>query len=532
MASRRRKPPDSFDPEELFRTLAEGITSHAVKPNLLAYEPHSKQEIFHSSTDHNRMYVGGNRSGKTYSAVAEDLFWLRKEHPFRRLELPEGKIRGRLVAVDFDRGVDQIILPVLKSLIYPSMLRNGSWEDSYHASKHLLTLANGSTLEFMSYEQDVEKFAGTSRHFIHYDEEPPRAIYNECQARLVDTNGSSWISMTPVEGATWLFDEIYEPANEAPDKEVVIEGNFEIAPVFRTPSKNITVIEVGMNENPHLKAEARERFLATLDEDERAARSKGTFVTMGGKVFKNFAVQTHVTDAHIDPAQLQADGWQIYTSVDHGWNAPTAWYWHAVAPEHMGGQVITFSEHYKSEMIIEDHAKEVLLREQAWGLNQEEIIRTGDPAMHQHNGVTGTTVIQEYAKSGVYIYTDSVPKDRHIGIARMQSYFKIRPNGKPLWQISDACPELIKELRKLRWKTYTSKKMQMENNPQEQIHKKDDHGFDSCKYFATFLSELAPEVENNYDFGLPKDRSRLSYDEALLQQAESEGIKWEVVESF
>ena len=191
-------------------------------------------------------------------------------------------------------------------------------------------------------------------------------------------------------------------------------------------------------------------------------------------------------------------------------------------------------------MTIPEHSRIVSLKEQEWGLNREEIIRTGDPAMHQHSGITGTTIIQEYAKQGLYIYTDSVPTDRGIGIARMQMYFRIPGEGlSPAWTISDCCVNFIRELKKLRWKTYSSKKMQFDNNPQEQIHKKDDHAFDSAKYFATFLSELAPTgdrpaPERPGAFGQAGTAGgMLRYDEALTQQLENAGSsEWQVLESY
>jgi phage terminase large subunit-like protein len=151
-----------------------------------------------------RQLLGGNRAGKTVAGVCEDVMWLTGQHRFR--EVPPPPIRGRIIAVDFNQGVDKIILPELAKWIPPSLLINGSWEDSYSSRLRTLTLSNNSFVELMSYEMDLEKFAGTSRHFIHFDEEPNQAIFNENMARLVDTGGSWWMTMTPVNGMTWTYD--------------------------------------------------------------------------------------------------------------------------------------------------------------------------------------------------------------------------------------------------------------------------------------------------------------------------------------
>lgn len=454
-----RRKVDTFDLADMVRELQQGLKMQATRPNIFGYVPHSKQEKFHKSEAKKKLYIGGNRSGKTTGAVVEDIYWLRGDHPYRKV--PEGPIRGRVVAVDFLQGVQKIVLPEFARWIPPSLLKNGSWEDSYNKELRTLTLANGSFVEFMSYDQDTDKFAGTSRHFIHYDEEPPRHVFNECNARLVDTNGSYWISMTPVEGMTWVYDTIYLPGTEG--------------------DKSVFVIEADMLDNPHISPEAAESFLSGLDKDERNAREHGTFVQLGGKVFKQFSKETHV----IAPT-IPDKSWEWYISLDHGFNNPTAVLWHAVSPDN---QVITFAEHYASEMIIDEHARKIHSVNASFGRVPD--IWVSDPALAQRQGVTGISIAGEYADRGCYFAPGS--NDVQVGIARMSQYLRINPaTGRPRWLITENCVNLIRELGLLRWKTYSSKKLMFENNKHEQIHKKDDHAADSSRYFFTFLPDLTP----------------------------------------
>ena len=452
----------SYSTEELLQKLTSGIKKQAVKPNLYGYQPHEKQLLFHQSDAKGRLYIGGNRSGKTYSSVAEDCYWLTGTHPF--IDTPEPPIRGRVVTVDFVYGLEQIILPLFKSLLPPRYLKNGSWEESYSKSLRTLTLANGSTVEFMSYEQETEKFAGTSRHFIHFDEEPPLHIFNECNARLVDTDGNYWISMTPVEGLTWTFEKIYEKGKTDP---------------------NIYVVEADMLDNPHITPEAAERYLAGLDEDERKAREHGTYVQLGGLVYKTFKEETHVIEP-IDPKNIPHT-WLWYQSLDHGYNNPTACLWHAVSPEN---HIITFSELYEREWTIDQVAEAIKAREASWG--REPDYRVADPAIAQRSAHAGTSIQQEYAMRGLYYALAN--NNVEAGVTKVQSYLRINPEtGKPFRQITSNCANFITEMKRLRWKTFASKKMQYENNPTEKIHKKDDHACDSDRYFHTFLPDLAPE---------------------------------------
>lgn len=446
--------------EELAQKLTSGIKKQAVKPNLFGYQPHDKQFLFHKSSAKERLYIGGNRSGKTYSAVAEDCWWLTGTHPY--IDTPEPPIRGRVVTVDFTYGLEQIIIPLFKSLMPPKYLKNGSWDDSYSKQFRTLTLANGSTVEFMSYEQDTEKFAGTSRHFVHYDEEPPLHIFNECNARLVDTGGSWWISMTPVEGLTWTFEKIYEPGKS---------GKFV----------NKFVVEADMLDNPHITKEAAENYLSGLDDDERKAREHGTYVQLGGLVYKTFNEETHVIEPVLPPKE-----WLWYQSLDHGYNNPTACLWHAVSPDN---RIITFAEIYEREWTLDQIAEAIHAKELAFGKKAD--YRVADPAIAQRSAHSGTSIQTEYAMRGLYFALAN--NNVETGVAKVQTYLRIDPKtGKPFRQITENCVNFINEMKRLRWKTYTSKKMQFEHNPQEQIHKKDDHACDSDRYFHTFLPDLTP----------------------------------------
>lgn len=452
----------TFDIAELTRQLADGLKQHARKPNIHGYQPHTKQFYFHNIDKHGRLYIGGNRSGKSYAAVAEDVWWLTNTHPY--IDTPELPVRGRVVTVDFTYGLEQIILPLFKILLPKSELIDGSWEASYSKSLRTLTLANGSTVEFMSYEQDTEKFAGTSRHFVHYDEEPPLHIFNECNARLVDTNGYYWVSMTPVEGLTWTFEKIYEPGTEGKDK-------------------NIGVVEADMLDNPHITPEAAELYLSGLDEDERKAREHGTYVQLGGLVYKRFNLERHVVEPYIPPKD-----WRWYCSLDHGYNAPTAVLWHAVSPLNY---VVTFDEWYYNEKTLDEVAAAIKEKDIAHGKTPEYYV--ADPAIAQRSAHKGTSIQTEYAMRGLYFALGN--NDVDTGVMKVQTYLKDSVlDGKPYYTITENCVNYIKEMRKLRWKTFASKKMQFNNNPQEKIHKKDDHACDSARYFFTFLPDLSPAM--------------------------------------
>jgi hypothetical protein len=88
---------------------------------------------------------------------------------------------------------------------------------------------------------------------------------------------------------------------------------------------------------------------------------------------------------------------------------------------------------------------------------------------------------------------------------------------------------LIKELKKLHWKTYDSAKSRDANNRQEEIRKKDDHAPDSARYFFTLMPELKPEsVAERRDPLAFNDKPR-NYIETMLAMRDPDYINPDIV---
>lgn len=446
----------------MIRGLAEKVKVQAERPNMHGYKPHDKQVIFHSSDKRHRLYIGGNRSGKTTGGILEDLMWLTGKHPYRKV--PQGGVRGRIVGVDFSDGIEKILKPEMIRWCPVSELRGNSWTDAWDSQTRTLNFENGSFVEFMSYEQEVAKFAGTSRHFIHFDEEPPQDIYIECLTRLIDTKGSWWMTLTPVMGMEWMFDEVYTPGKS--DME-----------------SDIAVIEVDMTENPYLDQEEISKYIKLIPEDDVDARQHGKFVRRGGVIYKAFDKKIHV----VESLSSVPDSWELYASLDHGYNNPTAWLWHGVDPD---GNVVTFAEHYASEMIVEEHAEQVKLMNLSIGRTPG--IFVGDPAIAQRQAVTGTSIQAEYALHGVYITLGS--NEVIAGINKINSYlsYDLKKGIQPRWVITENCVNTIREHQKYRWKTWANKKSERQNNKFDVPHKKDDHTCDSARYLFSLMPDLTP----------------------------------------
>lgn len=481
-----KKPVFSLD--EFALELAERLKEETQAPNIKKYSPHEKQHLFHKSRKHAKLYIGGNRSGKTTGGVTEAIWRATGTHPYRPELNNLGPTRGRVVGVDFTNGIDKIIIPQFKQWVYPSALMGGSWYSAYHSGSRTLTFSNGSTIEFMSYDQDLDKFAGTSRHWIHFDEEPPKPIWNECMARLIDTGGDYWITMTPVEGMTWIYDDLYEPNVNN------LDGN-------------VFIIEINTLENPYLSADAIQQFAGQVDADEISTRVGGSFVQQGGRVYKNFDPTPGIAQVLKGPIDdpktaFPSTHWLWIMGLDHGLNNPTAVLWMAVDP---AGFCVIFDEHYQKELTVDQQARKIHEKIAQHGRMPDLLV--ADPSIKNRNAITGTSVHEEYQKLGLsFIFGNN---DVRAGVVRLKKYFNKHPyigRTKPSWytedsalyyrlRVSPQCVNLIWELKRYRWKTYANKKLQYENNPYDEPHKKDDHACDALRYMIMTRPDLVSSAE-------------------------------------
>jgi phage terminase large subunit-like protein len=457
-----------LDLTEVFLRLGEGLQESVHAPNLYNYKASDKQKAFHEMQQKARLYIGGNRSGKSLGSTIEGIFYVTHTHPYR--QTPEGPVRGRVVAVDFLNGVDKIILPLWKQWLPKKYLINGSWEDSYSRERHVLTLNNGSFVEFMSQDQDLDKFAGSSRHFIHFDEECPKSVWQECLARLVDTDGDWWMSQTPVQGMEWIFDDVYIPAKEG--------------------TKDIGIVEASMEDNPTLSQAAIDRYMESLSEEERLIRKNGQYIHLGGSVFPEFSPITHcIPRGQFKPTSRH----RIIRTMDSGYTNPTVWLWLAVDED---GTIVVFKEHYQAKWNVAQHAEVVnqITKKIIDESGAELFLTTGDPAIKQTKEHTGTSILHEYSRHGIYIAVDGIPSDRRVGLEKIQQYMKMNPKtGKPFLMFTDDCPQLIAELPKLKWKKHASVKVAEQKNKLEDIRDKDNHCYDALKYAMTFMDDLTPD---------------------------------------
>lgn len=454
---------------ELELAITQALRRTAQRPSITGYTPQDHQIPFHASKKAGRLFIGGNRSGKTVGGGAETVAWLSGNHEKAGDERFRPPVRGRAVGVDFDNGVKKIMMPEVARWIPPSLLKNGSWEDSYAKGEKFLTLTNGSTLEFMSYDQEVEKFAGTSRHFVWFDEEPPEDIFNECLLRLVDTRGRWWMTMTPLIEMSWTFDRLYESSKDG-------------------LNPGIDVFEVHTAMNKYVNLNEVEVLFDGISDEEKDARLRGTYIQQSGTIYGK------VIDPRVnyigdllasDRWPLIYDKWGHFGMLDHGYTNPTAFLLGAYDEE---GRVIIYDEYYHTKRLVHENAGKILERIRDLKLEDKIDYIVADPSIRNTDPISGTSILSEYADHGLFLSLGN--NDVDAGILRVSSRFK----NKQLF-ITSRCEKLKWELGRYRWDKFASSKIAARRNLKETPLKKDDHACDALRYGLVSRPMLEGEVD-------------------------------------
>lgn len=182
-------------------------------------------------------FLAANRSGKTDAAVWLCAGFMRfgrnnPKYPEYWKNRQGGAIRewefvpahGAIVSLDFANSRD---------VVQPKLFASGAAPDPSHdpfipdrelaprgwsVTNQLLKAKNGNTVAFKSADSGAVKIAGRALDYIMYDEEPPKAVYEETTIRI---GGGSKLSLFgactllppegTVGGVSWVYEEKVKP---------------------------------------------------------------------------------------------------------------------------------------------------------------------------------------------------------------------------------------------------------------------------------------------------------------------------------
>lgn len=271
-------------------------------------------ERVHSSVASEIAIVGGNRSSKTDTLLAEFATRMTGHIPlslqstYPREKLATLPIRARLVCNSLTDTLEPVIKPKLRwdqwngvgdpdqgrghwGWIPQHCLKGGTWEKAYSEKYRTLSvnvdnywvgqggtinsMRGTSTLQFLSYDQDLTAFTGSSMHLVGHDELPQADIYRENRLRTLDVRGQILTAFTPPDeigqsraDVSWFYDEVYEPGRAG-------KSGFETI-ILHTEANRI------------LDAAAIADLSSKLTDEQREVRLHGNFLHLSGVIYSLF----------------------------------------------------------------------------------------------------------------------------------------------------------------------------------------------------------------------------------------------------
>lgn len=396
-----------------------------VTKRFLFYTPNPKQASFHEAGKNavERLFLAGNRTGKTYCGCIEDAIHLtgvypdwwkghRFNHPItawvasENYEITRNVLQKMIVGGYFsDTGfVNGLIVPNL--ILKKAMLSGVNGAIDYVQIQH--SSGGVSTLYFKSYKQGREKFQGARCHLIHLDEEPPKDIYTECAMRLTNVDGLGQgrliLTMTPLKGYTEMMSYFLEQRVQRPIKDNVksIEDlQLESYETIRNTPEIVLngkyYIQASWDDNLHLSDETKRQLRATLKPHELDARERGIPSIGSGLVY-----QVQESEFLIDPFDIPKY-WGCVYGMDVGFFAPTAVVF--LAYDRDQDIVYVFKEYSVSEKTAAQHAYSLKVMGCDW------MVGICDPAVNQGSQRDGKRLVDDYARAGLSLRKGQYAKE-------------------------------------------------------------------------------------------------------------------------
>lgn len=424
--------------------LAREIELRRGDPLLAAYQGLTPaQKSFIHSKAPKRIAEGGNRSGKTWTAIIDRLLQARGLHPVRHwagVERADWMTwAGWFGAVSYPLFGLQGWMHYKRLLLYPGESEHKlptrniidiGWNRKNPQIPDYVRIRRSDCEKhseewIKSFEQGAGAFQSGAPDCLGMDEEAPEDVYRECTLRVLDRDANMIFSATPLQGAVYLSN---------------LRKNAKSDP------KRVFHVRLPTRDNPSLSKAALAEIAAELgnDPDMVNLRLEGHPLALQGLVYNDIRFRDeHVCDVFPIPGD-----WTRYEFIDPGYSHCAA-LWFAVSPKE--DHIVCYRDYLGAARTIGENARQILTLR-----GNEQIERTWFDRYYilKHESVGGETIQSHWSKAGVKGFPSV-----DIGVlpAIQQVWVLLSQRGgvngaRPRFQVfRQTCPNFLNERQSYKW---------------------------------------------------------------------------------
>lgn len=418
------------------------------------YLPYNKQHQFHSAKQPIRAMVGPNKCGKSWAGTADILLTIGKVHPWRPNHT--GPVAARDCCVDF-KTLHNTLIPIYeqmcprsacllpgktfegKSRKWPG-LEGSSWDEAYNSTKCSLRLADGSTVEFRSYDQKPAAFGGPVIHIIRHDEEPPEFIFGENMARQLTVGTNMIFTLTPLQYHQWLWVLLCQSASD-----------------------KVFTVQVEAKDNPLVTPEVVALMESLIANDaEREARIYGRWSFSKGRIFKAYGEHNFIEYKPI-PRHLRR-----IVSIDPHLEKPTFVTWSAYDQTNKRIYFYREQKYY-------DEVKTICQKIKLDCSGDEISDWVIDPSARQKAMIRGQGSLLDVFLEELPNLVEADNHAKEIVRDSIMRLVKPQADGEPKLFVMTSCPMLNQQMLNYSWKAPLKSG---EDRGKAKVLKKDEDGVD------------------------------------------------------
>lgn len=367
--------------------------------------------------------VASNRFGKTHINIIEAAVqtlpasflppWLL---PYKVLDPAVRDIRMRFIGPDKDRWRDRACVPKMRHLLPPEALWGGSFDKAWKVREGVLHFADGSWWDFLTHDMELDAFASVELDAVRIDEEPTgetgQRQYEESVRGLIDRAGYVRVTLTPVEGIGWLYDELADEDGEA------------------RKDTDAWCVTGAIEHNPHISEAGvkRAKQVWAKNPSTYRARAEGLWTYREGLIFPQFIREMErppgspIPGGHLraeralrqtpngPPAPRNSDGqWlvPVFESIDPGINvdhpfALTIAFLNTGSTDVFGMDDVleVFYAFKQPDLTVNQQAQVVFEARERFGYHPTYTVI--DPSARNRNQESGKELIDLWRKEGIY----------------------------------------------------------------------------------------------------------------------------------